>query len=457
MLRRGARKWAISGAAFVLHWEAGMIRISRLRLLCVLLSPFVLLVLGSAGWTDTVGPVVDLPNPAGVARAFSAAGPVDTSHPFGQSLGTNGRACITCHMPAEGFSIVPASVRARFDASDGLDPLFRTADGSNSPRADVSTVAARRAAYSMLLSRGVIRIGMTLPAGAEFVVEAVDDPYGFADATRLSLFRRPLPSTNLAFLSTVMWDGRETFEGQALHFDLAHQANGATLGHAQAAEGLTPEQQAAIVDLETTVFTAQIFDPDAGDLVADGGHGGPHVLAGQDFFLGINSGPGASSSVFTLFSAWAGHPGTDPTGNARRAIANGQDLFNSRTFLGSLTCSTCHNTPNVGAQSSGLFFDTGVTSAARRTPDLPLYTLRCLTTNTVVRTTDPGRGLVTGRCEDIGRFKVPSLRGLAARPPYFHDGSAATLRDVVLFYNDVFAMGLRSAEVDDLIAFLRAL
>lgn len=434
-----------------------MIRTVRFRLLCALFALFVLLAHGDAGWTDTVGPVVDLPNEAGMARAFSALGPVDTLHPFGQSLGTNGRACIHCHMPAEGFSIVPSSVRARFDASGGLEPLFRTTDGSNSPNADVSTVEARRAAYSMLLSRGVIRIGMTVPAGAEFIVEGVDDPYGFADTTRLSLFRRPLPSTNLAFLSTVMWDGRETFEGQALHFDLAHQANGATLSHAQAAQGLTPEQQAAIVDLETTVFTTQIVDPIAGDLTADGGRGGPHALADQDFFPGINTGAGALSTVFTLFTSWAGLRGPDPVTSARRSIANGQDIFNTRTFLGSLTCSGCHTTPNVGSQSSGMFFDTGVAAGARRTPDLPLYTLRCLTTNTVVRTTDPGRALVTGKCGDIGHFKVPSLRGLVARPPYFHDGSAATLRDVVLFYNGVFLMGLRSVEVDDLVAFLRAL
>jgi cytochrome c peroxidase len=448
---------AISRAALSLHWQARMIRMVRLRLLSGLCALLLLPAHGGTGWTDTVGPVIDLPNEAGVARAFSAAGPVDTSHPFGQSLGTNGRACITCHHPAEGFSIVPAGIRARFEASNGFDPLFRTTDGSNSPSADVSTVDARRAAYSMLLSRGVIRIGMTIPDGAEFVVEAVDDPYGFADSTRLSLFRRPLPSANLAFLSTVMWDGRETFDGQALHFDLAHQANGATLGHAQAAEGLAPEQQGAIVDLETTVFSAQIFDQDAQALFTGGGHGGPQALAAQEFFPGINSGPAASSRVFTLFDAWARLTGADPVSNARRAIANGQDLFNTRTFAGSFSCSSCHNTPNVGGQSNGMFFDTGVARAARRTPDLPLYTLRCLTTNTVVGTTDPGRALVTGRCEDIGRFKVPTLRGLAPRAPYFHDGSAATLRDVVLFYNSVFMMGLRSVEVDDLVAFLRAL
>lgn len=38
---------------------------------------------------------------------------------------------------------------------------------------------------------------------------AVDDPYHFASAAERSLFRRPLPSTNLKFDSAVMWDGRE--------------------------------------------------------------------------------------------------------------------------------------------------------------------------------------------------------------------------------------------------------
>src|SRR5262249_4893064 len=158
----------------------------------------------------------------------------------------------------------PATVRLIFERTRGLHPLFRTNDGSVSPDADVSTLEARRRAYALLLSRGLIRIGMTPPANAEFVIAAVEDPYGFATPTSLSLFRRPLPTTNLAFLSTVMWDGRETFDGQALHFDLGHQANGATLGHAQAAGGLTPDQQAALVDFELSLFTAQIRDDDAG-------------------------------------------------------------------------------------------------------------------------------------------------------------------------------------------------
>ncbi len=103
----------------------------------------------------------------------------------------------------------------------------------------------------MLLNKGVIRIGLPIPAGAEFALVRVDDPYRYASASELSLFRRPLPATNLRFLTAVMWDGRESFapmgttpilvearrdqNGMALFNDLKHQANDATLTHAQGA------------------------------------------------------------------------------------------------------------------------------------------------------------------------------------------------------------------------------
>jgi cytochrome c peroxidase len=70
---------------------------------------------------------------------------------------------------------------------------------------------------------------------------------------------------------------------------------------------------------------------------------------------------------------------------------------------------------------------------------------------------DPGLALITGRCADIGRFTVPQLRGLAARAPYFHDGSAQDLNAVVDFYRGRFAIGLTDQEQQDLVAFLASL
>src|SRR5712691_2696728 len=161
------------------------------------------------------------PNPTGFASTFSTTGNVDLANEFFQDLGANGRRCVSCHLPSAGWTIVPSQVQEIFDRTQGgviddslgLGAIFRTNDGSNSPTADVSTLTARRSAYSMLLAKGLIRVGIGVPATADFELIAVDDPYHHASAAELSLFRRPLPATNLKFLSTVMWDGRETFGG----------------------------------------------------------------------------------------------------------------------------------------------------------------------------------------------------------------------------------------------------
>ena len=156
--------------------------------------------------------VIDTRNPFGVLRTITIdQNPLDLSNPFFQSIGTNGRSCVSCHVASSAWTITPDEIRDRFRDTEGLDPIFRTVDGSNSPNADVSSLRARRKAYSMLLTKGLIRIGLPIPAGAEFTLVAVDDPYGYASASELSLFRRPVPATNLRFLTAVMWDGRESF------------------------------------------------------------------------------------------------------------------------------------------------------------------------------------------------------------------------------------------------------
>jgi cytochrome c peroxidase len=65
--------------------------------------------------------------------------------------------------------------------------------------------------------------------------------------------------------------------------------------------------------------------------------------------------------------------------------------------------------------------------------------------------------MITGKWADIGKFKGPILRALAARAPYFHNGSAETLEEVVEFYETRFNIGLTAREKADLVAFLRAL
>jgi cytochrome c peroxidase len=434
--------------------------------------------------------IFDSPNPSGVLRTITVDGsPLDDSGPFFQILGTNGRSCSSCHVAETGWTISPAELQDRFDRTRGLDPIFRTVDGSNSPKADVSTVKARQAAYSMLLERGVIRIGLPIPANAEFDLIAVDDPYQYASAAELSLFRRPPPSTNLRFLTTVMWDGRESFapngtspilatatpaqNEDALINDLMDQANSATTTHAQGAP-LSNALREAIAAFELNLATAQRIDRYAGLLDANGALGGPENLAQQPFYVTINDVLGADVQTgkfnplsMTLFQAWNSSP--DP---GRAAIARGAALFGSTriniTGVGGLndalgiptlrgSCTTCHDAPNVGDHSVAFPIDIGITDASRRTPEMPLYTLRNRATGQTRQTTDPGRALLTGKWADIAKFKGPVMRGLAARAPYFHDGSAADLETAVEFYDTRFTIGFTDQEKADLVAFLNSL
>jgi cytochrome c peroxidase len=124
------------------------------------------------------------------------------------------------------------------------------------------------------------------------------------------------------------------------------------------------------------------------------------------------------------------------------------------SFTGS--CTICHDSPNVGNHSVKAPLDIGLTTPAQATY-LPVYTLRNISTRETVRTTDPGRAMITGKWADISKFKGPILRALAARAPYFHNGSATTLQDVVQFYDARFNIGLTAQEKADLVAFLQAL
>src|SRR4029453_22991 len=112
---------------------------------------------------------------------------------------------------------------------------------------------------------------------------------------------------------------------------------------------------------------------------------------------------------------------------------------------------------NNGSNISGRLFDIGASQARFRQPGMPLYTVRNTTTMQERQTTDPGRALRSGRWLDMDKFKTPSLRGLSARAPYFHNGIAATLEDVVTHYEVALGFVFTPQEEEDLVAFLRAL
>ena len=454
-------------------------------------------------------------DPTGVLGTINLNGTTRTDGPFFQVLGTNGRSCSTCHIAEQAFSFTPASARERFAQSGGRDPLFAPVDGANCS----SVKQSDRAGHSLLLQNGLIRIGMQLPTKMEFTISVVHDPYGCAivpgtngGPATVSVYRRPLPSTNLVFLSTVMFDGRETIaplNNEQTFFanliaDLTHQAADATTGHAQASQPPTPEQLSQIVQFELGLYTAQLSDERAGQLLARGAQGGPLDLARQPYYPGDNDSLGADptgaafdANAMTLFDSWANLPPDGASNDARRAIAAGEQLFNSAplqisnvrglndnsalgnpvSFVGH--CSSCHDTPNVGDHSLPLPLDIGTSHTALpgmendptiaaavaqlSMPDLPVYLINGCPNPFApgqpesFYTTDPGKALVTGACSDFNRIKGPVLRGLAARAPYFHNGAAADLREVVNFYNQRFNMQLTEEQKSDLVAFLNSL
>jgi cytochrome c peroxidase len=379
-------------------------------------------------------------NPGGHAATFSTQGLVDLTGEYFQAQGTNGRSCATCHIPQEAWSITPGTLQSVFLETNGTDPVFNLLDANNPTTADLSTVEGRLAAFSMLLSRGVFRRGGAPRAEREWDLIAAEDPHGFASVTRLVHWRRAMPTINFPVGSaTVNWDGGNSV-GSDQFAGLVNQATRNVTGGQQGPPA-PPEVIFNIVDFESSLFTAQLLVPGTGRLDADGARGGPEALAAMPKVLGR----------FDLYDAWAGDE------NPRRArIARGQEVFNA-VNIGGRSCNACHNVANNGTSFNDRLFDVGAASLEARTPDLPLYTFRDRATGEERQLTDAGRGNVTGLWSDLGRFKTPTLRALAARAPYFHNGIAATLEDVVRHYEEHLGFLFTDDERADLVAFLNAL
>ena len=401
-------------------------------------------------------------DPDGTFATVNLAGPTDaSSNPFFQPMGTNGRSCVTCHQPSDAFSITPPHLQQRFDATQGTDPVFRPVDGANCPTADVSTVQERHSAYSLLLTRGLIRVAIGVPANADYTVVSVYNKYGCNATDEISMYRRPLPTTNLKFLSAVMSDGRESSPltgttkiiygnyPSSLLSDLAHQSLDATVGHAQG-DGTRPtaDEQQRIVDFETQLFTAQTRDLQAGELNDDGATGGPLALSKQPFFITVNSSvhfllptfeqPGGlatpgdglfTSNVFNLYSQWT----QEKEYAARQSVARGEQLFdtlqipisgvagiNDDVAAGGLvmggiptlqgTCGTCHDTPNVGNHSFPTPLNIGTGDPSPHNPKVNLGGLDVtyLPEITVCKK-DPSSGLPTDNCKtttDLGQALI---------------------------------------------------
>ena len=244
-----------------------------------------------------------------------------------------------------------------------------------------------------------------------------------------------------------------------------------------------------------SLYTAQATGKGTGNLNALGATGGPEGMIPQSYFIGINSqipmfeNPLSSPftpAIFNTFGAWSSLPPNDP----RAAVARGQLLFNSKPIsitrvaglnddkaAGGLvaggiqvipgTCGTCHDTPNVGNHSfpTPLNIGTGDPNPANPSVNLGGLDISYLPKITVVNhatlaqktSTDLGQALIDWRYDHVGKIKGPILRWLAARAPYFHNGSAQTLLDAIHFYEVRFGVVFTPQEEADLVAFLNSL
>jgi cytochrome c peroxidase len=446
-------------------------------------------------------PALESANATGVSRTITTLPSFDMNNPFFHSLGTNGRSCATCHGLTEGLNFTADHAQKLFEETAGLHPIFARVDGSDSPNGDMSTIEARRGNTTLIRTRGLIRVQLTLPQNAEFTIESVDDPYHYANSTRVSAYRRPLPATNLRFLSTVMWDGRELNKSEDVQKALRSQIVDAVLGHFQASSAPSKSVVNQILNFETHLFTTQVEDNEAGRLDESPILAGPErLLRGRSLFLRGGRAPQNSRhddqpplprraprrfDVFTFFQPWLDISKVSPTPALLRqdSIARGEKLFTTRPFTISNVpgftnlrarqqrgarssfgngarvgaCSSCHNLPSVGSSSAPLLMNTGISDATMRTPDMPLYTLKNKKSGALIQTTDPGAAMKSGKWADIGKFKVPSLRALETHSPYMHNGFSAELLDVINFYDKRFSIGLTETEKSDLTAFLEAL
>jgi hypothetical protein len=468
-------------------------------------------------------------NDRGSVGVLNTSGRLDTKgHPFFEPIGTNGRACVTCHQPADAMSLSVRTVRERWEATAGKDPLFAAVDGMNCPHLPPGDPRS----HSLLLERGLIRVALPWPPrnadgsriDPEFTIDVVRDPggcnthriYGLESANpTISVYRRPRPVANTKYTThqnfgvgpfiaksglptaTDPETGRPTsmnLMSDARAPTLAVQAQDAAEQHLQLNGRLTAAQLAGIVQFEQQVYVAQVSSTAAGSLVdADGPPAfGPRQLAAGDAgVLGNNT----TRYVFPMGGKWTTLPRASSESEngrnaARESIARGHDVFMFRTFwirdsmhlntvgLGNptkRTCATCHGMHMTGLDTVNGWMDIGTTNLPwasevplnpwnEAKPQMPLFRVTCKPDvkphpylGRVIYTQDPGRALISGRCNDVGTIVMQQFRGLSARAPYFSNGSAATLRELVDFYDRRYNIGYSDQEKQDLVNFLGAL
>ncbi|MCL6251610.1 hypothetical protein M3P36_11250 [Altererythrobacter sp. KTW20L] len=456
--------------------------------------------------------VLDYPNANGILRTLITGGPVQTKgHPFFEPMGPNGRACISCHQPADAMSLAVETIQERWRVTNGTDPIFAAYDGSNCPVLPQGEAAS----HSMLLEHGLFRIERPWPiteyegraVTPDFTIEVVRDPHGCNSGVqygpengRISVYRRPRPLANLKYLLAVGFaydpkqgltlprdpDTGEYLSGNLMSdnraVNLRLQMEDAASTHGEMIDRLSPAAIQAITAFNLSVFTAQQVGAHGTALDSLGATGGPATL--RDSEAGALGSIGVP--VFSEFAVWETIAPEEAARLSpeqlewRRSVARGARVFRDKTFLITdsaginspmgfgnpvrNSCVFCHNMTRMGNDVAPGQVDLGTTTLpfADPLPDFPLFRITCTGDphphyGRVILTYDPGFALTSGRCADVGKITLQSLRGLSARAPYFANGSAKDLEGVVDYYERRYNIGYTAQERQDLINLMSAL
>ncbi len=105
-------------------------------------------------------------DPSGLLETYHGTGSLDANGPFFQSLGTTGRSCATCHVPANAFALSATRAESVYERTHGHDPLFATVDGAACP----TPTAGHPLNFDLLRRYGLFRIALPLAPHPQFTI-----------------------------------------------------------------------------------------------------------------------------------------------------------------------------------------------------------------------------------------------------------------------------------------------
>jgi cytochrome c peroxidase len=378
--------------------------------------------------------------------------------------GTNDRSCATCHVLEEHTALTPAHVTTLL-AEDPSDPLFNPIDADD-PLAAVPTYEH--------LKKGLVRVVLPLPANMDlidFAGNVVTPP------DRTIAVWRAVPSVeNAAITAPYQYDGRKgTLQQQAQAAIIDHSQGGPVRARdlnaiadfqkelftsdraekvAKKLDDGVPVEHIRRPELKMKLTAAQKRGRDVYDVACEACHGGATtlevtnrtihdlafvtlkpdgnvlfdtsvqpprpVLLPQPNNEFLNVGFGNLTYLGQIFGDFFG-----PRFNASVPLPQ----YRYRFYTDGTRTVRKVDLPPVPVTVSGSPFDLQAALDANGAPIVGPNFLPQLFS------TDPGRAATTGDPADFEAFDVPQLRGVANTAPYFHDNSAATLRDAVDLYS----------------------